>query len=67
MSDAAFKGADYPGYTLATLRAWLEPGKGRPDVLGVDVARVRAEIARRERVAAGDRAAMTPAERLRGQ
>ena len=67
MSDAAFKGADYPGYTLATLRAWIELSKGRPDVGDVDVERVRTEIARRERVAAGDRASMTPAERLRGQ
>lgn len=60
MSDAAFKTAPFPGYTTEQLEQFLS-GPNDPAVAD----RMRAEIARRERVAAGDRSVMTPGERLR--
>jgi len=61
MSDAAFQTAPFAGYTTEHLRAVVAH-------VGADVAtrnKMRAEIARRDRVAAGDLADATPGERLR--
>lgn len=58
MADAAFKTAAYPSYTTAELRDYIAGGF---DYNGS----AKAEIARREAVAAGDVSAMTPGERLR--
>jgi hypothetical protein len=57
MSDAAFKTGKYPAYTTNQLREFVTAGQGN-DVMF-------AEIARREKVAAGDWDAMTDGERLR--
>jgi hypothetical protein len=57
MSDAAFKSAPYPSYTLMELQAFVAAGRGN-DVMV-------AEIERRGKVGAGDRSVMTPGERLR--
>lgn len=77
MSDAAFKTGAYPGYTTAQLRAALDrkedeasgmcntiPFTDRKNAEEV-AKKMRAEITRREAVAAGDVSVMTPGERLR--
>ncbi|RUU95885.1 hypothetical protein EOB36_31380 [Mesorhizobium sp. M6A.T.Cr.TU.017.01.1.1] len=56
MSDSAFKTAAYPGYSTGQLRDMVL--NKRNDMM-------EAEIARRERVAAGDITVMTDGERLR--
>lgn len=58
--DAAFNAGAYPAYTTAQLEAALAEGR-IPEV----AERMRAELDRRARVAAGDVSAMTPGERLR--
>lgn len=65
MADAAFPTAKYPGYTTAQLRLYVR--QGAPDSQdSVETIRLmKAEIARREAVAAGDESQMTPGERLR--
>lgn len=60
MSDAAFKTGAYPAYTIDELKAFVAEGR-EPSI----AAAMTAEIARRDRVAAGDVSAMTPGERLR--
>lgn len=62
MSDAAFKSAAYPSYTTEQLRAFVANDEGRAAHI---TAAMRAEIERREKVAAGDVSVMTPGERLR--
>ena len=61
MSDAAFKSAPFAAYTSAELRAAVERGENSADAR----AKMVMEIARREKVAAGDVSVMTPGERLR--
>lgn len=61
MSDTAFKTAPFPGFTSAQLRAALDDG-GR-DRISRD--KIETELARRDRIAAGDVSMMTPGERLR--
>lgn len=61
MSDAAFKTAAFPGFTTAQLRAALDDG-GRDRI---SRNKIETEIARRDRVAAGDVSMMTDGERLR--
>ena len=58
MSDAAFKSAPFAAYTSAELQAAINRGED-PRLA------MRFEIARREKVAAGDVSVMTPGERLR--
>lgn len=60
MADAAFKTGAYPAYTIDELKAFVAQVR-EPSIAAV----MTAEIARRERVAAGDISAMTPGERLR--
>lgn len=55
--DSAFPTAAYPGYTTDQLRTMALTSVNAPKML--------AEIARRERVAAGDMSVATPGERLR--
>lgn len=57
MSDAAFATAAYPSYTTKELLAFISAGRGNEKMV--------AEVARRDRVAAGDVSVMTSAERLR--
>lgn len=71
--DAAFKTAAFPGFTTQKLRervaGWeVNNAAARAAGLhaGVDIyERMRSEIERREKVAAGDVSVMTPGERLR--
>jgi hypothetical protein len=58
MADAAFPTAKYPAYTTAQLESFVAAGNA-------NAAAMSAEIARRARVAAGDRSVMTAGERLR--
>jgi hypothetical protein len=60
MSDAAFPTGRYPAFTTSELESFL--ADGRPAVIADAM---RAEIARRHAVAAGDVSQMTPGERLR--
>ena len=55
--DNAFTGRAFPGHTTAELRAIVAAGTA--------CAKVQAEVARREAVAAGDVSKMTAGERLR--
>lgn len=66
MSDAAFKTAAFPAYTTAALKDRLAGTDGNPLPLAEETAaKMRAEIARREKVAAGDVSVMSAGERLR--
>jgi hypothetical protein len=76
MSDAAFKTAAYPAYSTAELRdrivmldrRYENRAPAAHDDYARDMAtidRMRAEIERREKAAAGDRSVMTDGERLR--
>lgn len=58
--DASFKVAAYPGYTTAELKSAVDAVAPGPAT-----ERMVAEIARRERAAAGDASVMTDGERLR--
>jgi hypothetical protein len=58
MSDAAFPTAAYPTHTNRELQALIDGGSLRADAM-------RAELARRAEVAAGDMTNATPGERLR--
>jgi len=65
MADAAFKTAPFPSYTTEHLREFLSrPGFAEYPTTDAAAA-MEAEIARRDRVAAGDWSVMTPSERLR--
>jgi len=55
--DSAFKTAPYPGYTIGQLRVMAAKGSDNAPIM-------LAEIARRERVYAGDVSVMTAGERL---
>jgi hypothetical protein len=62
MSDAAFKSAPYAAYTTTQLRIYIK----EPQELNEEtVAKMQAEVDRREKVAAGDWSVMTDGERLR--
>jgi hypothetical protein len=61
MSDAAFRTADFPGFTTTELRSFVSKGFADPEM----DAKARAELDRRERALAGDVSVMTQAERLR--
>jgi hypothetical protein len=61
MSDAAFKGAPYGAYTTDELKAFIEKNPQLPETAN----KMRAELFRREKVAAGDVQVMTDGERLR--
>lgn len=75
MSDAAFKTAAYPAFTTAELADRITlldrryenraPGGDAYDADMATLAKMRAEIERREKVAAGDRSVMTDGEKLR--
>lgn len=58
MADAAFTTARYPGHSTDELKAAIEAGRDENGWMAE-------EIARREKVAAGDVSVMTPGERLR--
>lgn len=60
MSDAAFPTWRYPAYTTPELESFVAEGRP-PEIADA----MRAEIARRAAVAAGDVSVMTPSERLR--
>ena len=64
MADAAFATGKYPAYTINELRTFVAcgPEAGCP---AASVEAMKAEIDRREAVAAGDVSQMTGAERLR--
>lgn len=66
MSDSAFKTAPFPGSTTARLREVIEIARVDPTAWPADmVERMKAEVARRDRVDAGDKTVMTDGERLR--
>lgn len=58
--DSAFKSAKFAGYTTDELKAFLA---GNPLPSAID--NMRAELTRREKVAAGDMSVATDGERLR--
>jgi hypothetical protein len=55
--DSAFETAPYPGYTIGQLRVMASKSSDKAPIM-------LAEIARRERVYAGDVSVMTAGERL---
>lgn len=61
MSDSAFKGAPYSAYTTDELKAFIEKNPQLPETAN----KMRAELFRREKVAAGEVSVMTDGERLR--
>jgi len=64
--DAAFATAKYPGYTTAELGCMLIKHEERRVIYPANQLKdIRAEIARRAKVDAGDVSVMTPGERLR--
>lgn len=64
--DAAFPTAKYPGYTTAELGLKvIRHEEGTTTLPAAMLAGIKAEIARRAKVKAGDRSVMTPGERLR--
>lgn len=67
--DAAFKTAAYPAYTTAQLREFVadyDPATALDKFRAPQaIADMKAEITRREAVAAGDVSVMTNGERLR--
>jgi hypothetical protein len=58
MADSAFKSAPFASYTTGELRERIARGSDKS-------AQMLAELARRDRVSAGDRSVMYPGERLR--
>ncbi len=60
MSDSAFKSAPYSGYTTKELEAFVAANRTTSNI-----SRLKAEIARRAAVAAGDFSNSTDGERLR--
>ncbi|MHB0785593.1 hypothetical protein [Bradyrhizobium sp. 5.13L] len=63
--DAAFAQAAYPAYTTAELRLYVRQGAPDADDPIATIAKMTAEIDRREAVLAGDMSRATPGERLR--
>lgn len=63
--DAAFKTAPFASYTIAELRLFVRQGAPHAADPIETIAKMTAEIDRREAVLAGDMSQATPAERLR--
>jgi hypothetical protein len=61
MSDSAFKSAPYSGYTNAELAKFINDA----NTSVYNVAKMRAELERRQQVAQGNVSVMTDGERLR--